>query len=162
MEPAKSVNIIRHRGEPNKADFHGETITRQESILVIEWMALVPCAHYDDHFIFEVPRINVDKARKLVKFLRMQNTPAAYIATIENEIRNCGPAKLVQMPGPAHVCTCGSSAVVKDHESVNRLFVCHFYETNGYHTTSVINKDDFAKAADEGEILIPKGRKWLI
>ncbi len=128
MTPPKGINIIRHRGEPNKADFYGVPIARQKSIVVVvdeKTVFAIPCAEYDNHFIFEVPKVR---------------------------------GEIVQ--GPAHMCTCGSSAVVKDYESPIRLFVCHFYQTNGFHTTSVINKDDFYKTA--GEVLIPKGRKWLI
>lgn len=125
-QPAKGINIIRHRGEPNKAEFMGQTVTRQERILITEWMAFVAVTHYDDHFIFEVPMINGQ-----------------------------------EMPGPAHMCTCGSPAVVKDHEAVTRLFVCQIYETYGSHQTSFVDKKDFKKTAGAGKSITAKGRKWL-
>ena len=50
------LNIIHHRGEPQEAEFEGVPITRQDRLFVTEWGALVSCAPYDNHFIFEVPR----------------------------------------------------------------------------------------------------------
>lgn len=120
-----TFNIIRYRGEPNKADFEGVTITRQEKLFVVEWRAFIPCAPYDDHFVFEVP-----PSRKRIGISEF-------------------------------MCTCGSAAVITVPESERRrTFVCLFHTTYGYHQTSVINKKDFAKQA--GEIITPKGKKWLI
>lgn len=47
--------LIKHPGEPNKAEFEGVAITRQEKLFIREWEALVSCTHYDNHFVFEVP-----------------------------------------------------------------------------------------------------------
>lgn len=47
-------NIVRHVGTPKKAKTpKGVTITRQERLFVPEWRGFVPCAPYDDHFIYE-------------------------------------------------------------------------------------------------------------
>lgn len=47
--------LIKHVGEPNKAEFEGVTIMRQERLFIREWGALVRCTPYDNHFIFEIP-----------------------------------------------------------------------------------------------------------
>lgn len=47
--------LIKYVGEPNKAEFEGITITRQEELFIREWEALVNCTPYDNHFIFEIP-----------------------------------------------------------------------------------------------------------
>jgi hypothetical protein len=54
-EKPNPFTIIQHRGEPNKAEFEGVTIMRQEKLYIHEWGGLVPCTPYDNHFIFEVP-----------------------------------------------------------------------------------------------------------
>lgn len=54
-ENPNPFNIIRHRGEPQRAEFEGVPIRRRERLFVPEWGALIACAPYDDHFIFEVP-----------------------------------------------------------------------------------------------------------
>lgn len=54
-EKPNPFNIIKHRGEPNKAEFEGIPITRQDKLFIDEWGALISCAHYDNHFIFEIP-----------------------------------------------------------------------------------------------------------
>ena len=51
--------LIKYAGEPNKAEFEGIPIVRQEKLFIAEWSAFVVCTPYDNHFIFEVP-----KARK--------------------------------------------------------------------------------------------------
>lgn len=53
-----TFNIIKHAGQPNTAEFEGVKVTRQEHIFVIDPQlgGLIPCAPYDDHFVFEVPR----------------------------------------------------------------------------------------------------------
>jgi hypothetical protein len=53
-EKPNPFNIIKHAGEPNKADFEGVTVTRQEKLDAGEW-GLISCTPYDNHFIFKVP-----------------------------------------------------------------------------------------------------------
>lgn len=53
-EKPNPFNIIQHRGEPNKAEFEGVIVTRQKELYADEW-GLIPCAPYDNHFIFEIP-----------------------------------------------------------------------------------------------------------
>ena len=51
-----SFNIIRHRGQPNTATtWFGLEIHRQEKMWSPQHERFVPCANYDDHFLFEVP-----------------------------------------------------------------------------------------------------------
>lgn len=53
-ETPNPFNIIKVRGEPNRATFEGVTVTRQAAIWAGEW-GLVSCTPYDNHFIFQVP-----------------------------------------------------------------------------------------------------------
>jgi hypothetical protein len=49
----KAPAHIRHRGRQDKARLpSGRVIERQDKLFVIEWKAFVPCAPYDDHFIY--------------------------------------------------------------------------------------------------------------
>jgi hypothetical protein len=49
-------DIIRHRGAPRRATtLKGREVTRQEKLFVPEWNAWVPCAPYDDQFLYENP-----------------------------------------------------------------------------------------------------------
>ena len=51
-----SFNIIRFHGQPNKAKTaFGLEVYRQEKLWSPTHQRLIPCAPYDDHFIFEVP-----------------------------------------------------------------------------------------------------------
>lgn len=46
-------NIIRHRGEPKEAQtLKGRKVVREQALLVPEWGQYVPCAPYDNHFIY--------------------------------------------------------------------------------------------------------------
>lgn len=54
-EKPNPFTIIRYRGEPQKAEFEGVPIAREDKLFVPEWGGLVSCAPYDDHFVFEVP-----------------------------------------------------------------------------------------------------------
>lgn len=54
-EKPNPFTLIKHAGEPNKAEFEGIPITRQEKLFIREWKALVRCTPYDNHFIFEIP-----------------------------------------------------------------------------------------------------------
>jgi len=50
---AKAPAVIRHYGSPKTArTLTGTVITRRDKLFVIEWRSLVPCAPYDDHFIY--------------------------------------------------------------------------------------------------------------
>lgn len=61
-----------------------------------------------------------------------------------------------------YLCTCGSAAIVAHPEDTKRrMFVCHFEALNGYHTTSIVNKDNFDQVAGE-TVKIPKVKRWLI
>lgn len=60
------------------------------------------------------------------------------------------------------ICTCGSIAGIPNPWDVrNRMIVCAFHATYGYHTTSVVNKDDFGNK-DLSNVNPEKGRKWVI
>lgn len=51
-----TFNINKNVGTPKKAEtLKGKNITRQESLFVEEYGALIPCAPYDDHFVYENP-----------------------------------------------------------------------------------------------------------
>ena len=54
-EKPNPFTIIQHRGEPNKAEFEGVTVTRQKKLDAGDF-GLIPCMPYDNHFIFEVPK----------------------------------------------------------------------------------------------------------
>lgn len=51
----KTFNIIRHRGQLNTAQVINKTVERQEQIFIPEYEGFIPCASYDDEFIFENP-----------------------------------------------------------------------------------------------------------
>lgn len=57
---------------------------------------------------------------------------------------------------PAHVCTCGSIAMVRGGHA-NGLFVCMAHEQFGNHTTSYLNLRDIDKVA--GKLLDVDGKK---
>lgn len=49
-------NIIRYRGTPNKATtLWGFEVQRRQSIFIPAYNRFIPCAPYDNHFIYEVP-----------------------------------------------------------------------------------------------------------
>ena len=50
-----TFNIIRHYNSPNRGEYRGIVVHRQEKIFVSAYGGFVMCAPYDDHFIFEVP-----------------------------------------------------------------------------------------------------------
>lgn len=60
-EKPNPFNIIRHRGEPQKAEFEGIPIKREEKLFIREWGMFVNCAPYDDHFVFQVPKSRLRK-----------------------------------------------------------------------------------------------------
>lgn len=51
----KSFNIIRYRGQQNKAQLPNGTWIERADRLWVEEYGLVMCAPYDDHFIFRNP-----------------------------------------------------------------------------------------------------------
>jgi hypothetical protein len=52
----ETFSIIHHKGRVNKATtLHGVVVERQEMLFVEEWAAFVPCAPYDEHFVYENP-----------------------------------------------------------------------------------------------------------
>lgn len=115
-----SFNIIHNLGDPQEADFEfkGKSfkVHREEVLFIREWVQFVPCAPYDNHFIFELP------------------------------------TKAIQRSGlsaygmPEYLCTCGSVAVVKDYADPRKaLFVCLFDANNGYHQTTIVDKDKFER-----------------
>ena len=57
----------------------------------------------------------------------------------------------------AYLCTCGGAGVVVPPD-LSGMFVCLTHATYGFHSTSFINKKDFANIA--GGIVKPKGKKW--
>lgn len=67
------------------------------------------------------------------------------------------PVKLVG--SPAHVCTCGSTAMVRGGHAKG-LFVCMQHEQFGNHTTSFLNLKDIDKVA--GKLLSVDGNKVTI
>lgn len=51
-----TFNIIRHRGQLNEGVLpDGTKVYRKDKLYVPEWGGFIPCAPYDEHFIFEVP-----------------------------------------------------------------------------------------------------------
>ena len=50
------MEIIKHAGQQNSATLlDGTVVYRQEKLFVEDWGAMVLCAPYDDHFIYENP-----------------------------------------------------------------------------------------------------------
>lgn len=51
-----SFNIIHHKGRVTQATtLHGVVVERQEQLFVPEWARFVPCAPYEEHFVYENP-----------------------------------------------------------------------------------------------------------
>ena len=105
-------NIVRWLGEPKQTrTLKGKQVRREEKLFVPEWGAFVPCAPYDDHFVYLNP-----------------DTSAG---------------------SPSYMCTCGSAAVVVNHESAARLFVCYIHASTGKHATSFVDIKDFPNIGGE-------------
>lgn len=80
------MDIIKHTGEVKSATLaNGTIVYRQEFLFIEEWQALVVCASYDDHFVYENP----DKS---------ENSPS-YLCT-------CGSVAVVAPPSPAGMFVC--------------------------------------------------------
>lgn len=78
-----SFSVIKHRGRVDKATtLNNKQVTRQDSLFVPEWRAMVKCAPYDEHFIYEADGIG-----------------SPYMCT-------CGAPAVVVPPGPAGLFVC--------------------------------------------------------
>lgn len=80
-EKPNPFTLIKHAGEPNKAEFEGIPITRQEKLFIREWGVSVSCTRYDDHFIFEIP-----EARKRMGMSEYMCTCGSYAVIANPEI----------------------------------------------------------------------------
>ena len=79
-------DIIHHRGDPRATTtLKGRQVTRHEALFVPEWGALVKCAPYDDHFVYENPDHS--------------EGASSYMCT-------CGSAAVVVPPGPLGLFVC--------------------------------------------------------
>lgn len=48
-----TFNIIKHRGELNEVTLqNGDTVRRVKEMYIPEWDRFVPCAPYEEHFIY--------------------------------------------------------------------------------------------------------------
>lgn len=103
--------IIKHRGMPNKAQLpDGTWVQRQEWIYVPESDRRIPCAPYDDHFVFEIP-----------KHVAHMYPGASYKCT-------CGSA----------AGWVGPSGYILDASKQGLLFVCLYHAQHGIHVTGGI------------------------
>lgn len=51
-----NFSIVRHRSNWNTAQLpDGTTVTKAEKFLIPEMGGFIPCAPYDDHFLYEIP-----------------------------------------------------------------------------------------------------------
>jgi len=90
-------NIIHHRGIPKRAEtLRGQGITRQEKIYVPEYGRQVPCAPYDDHFVYADPTVG----------------QSAYMCT-------CGSAAVIAAPerGAGQMFVCLHHATYGKHQT---------------------------------------------
>lgn len=60
MVKKKQINrapaVVRHLGEVQKGrTLHGQMVYREDKLWVDDWTMFVPCAPYDDHFIYLSP-----------------------------------------------------------------------------------------------------------
>lgn len=110
MEKQKfsNFNIIRHRGVLNKAQLpDGTWVERMDKIFIPEVGRFIPCAAYDDHFIYEIPQ----------KLAKMYPGPS-YKCT-------CGAA--AGWTGP--------SGYILDASAQGLMFVCLIHAQTGLHAT---------------------------
>lgn len=141
-----TFNIVHNRGQPNQANFEFNNklfkVYREKHIFVFDIMfnRFVPCAPYDNHFVFRLPDS----------------------VTNELSILNIGKSEDQMIKLPDHNCTCGSMAVVKDPYDVkNSLFVCYFDATYGYHQTKIVNIREFDKVRGQRFEIGEKDKTWL-
>lgn len=91
------MNIIHHKGIVQKATLpDGTIVTRSDYLYVHEWGAIIMCASYDNHFIYENP----DKRSK----------GSAYLCT-------CGSQAVVVPPGPGGLFVCLFDATYGNHQT---------------------------------------------
>lgn len=119
-EKPNPFTLIKHVGEPNKAEFEGVTVTRQEKLFIREWKALVRCTPYDNHFVFEIPHSR--KKMGMSEYLCTCGS-AAVVVKLENERERM------------FVCLFYHSRLIEDG--------------HGYHQTAIVNKDSFDQIAGE-------------
>ncbi len=102
-----SFNIIRYRGQPNKATtLDGYNVYRQEKLFVPELGRFVQCAPYDDHFIYEEPSGKPGRS--------------SYMCT-------CGSAAIVA----------GFSGYEGQASPSGFMLLCLLHATHGHHTNSL-------------------------
>lgn len=89
-----TFEIIHHRGTPQEALVGNVTVRRSEEIFIPEWGAMVKCAPYDDHFIFESP-------------YTAMGSPAHQCT--------CGSPAVVAPPGPQGLFVCLNHATYGFH-----------------------------------------------
>lgn len=125
-----TFNIIHNRGQPNQADFEFQgklfKVYREKHVFIEDTMfnRFVPCAPYDNHFIFQFP-IGAMELLRLINEKRLE---------------------VEWMKVPDLLCTCGAAAIIKDQWDVkNSLLVCMFDAFYGYHQTRVVNVREFDK-----------------
>lgn len=100
-------NIIRYYGEPKKATVKGMTFYRQEKLFVPSpYNRFVPCAPYDDNFIFEIP--DSPKTKGMPAFMC-----------------SCG----------SYAEVVGMSGYSKDASPSGLMLVCHLHASFGHHST---------------------------
>ena len=100
-----SFNIIRYRGQPNKATTRfGLEVMRRQKLWSPLHERLIQCAPYDDHFIFEVPA-------------RYKNEPAFQCT--------CGSVAVVT----------GMSGYEQDASPQGLMWVCLLHAQTGLHAT---------------------------
>ncbi len=86
--------IIRHHGEVKRATTPGNRqVVRQERLFVPEYSNFVPCAPYDDHFVYENPKVN----------------ESSYMCT-------CGSVAVINMNGP-RLLVCHFHALHGSHQT---------------------------------------------
>jgi hypothetical protein len=61
-KPEFSFSIIQHRGSPNSAKtVDGFDVHREEKVFIVDLPGFVPCAPYDDHFVYLDPSTEVGR-----------------------------------------------------------------------------------------------------
>lgn len=103
-----NFNIIRHHNSPHSAVLNnGKTVRRHEKIFIKPLGTFIPCAPYDNHFIFET---------KVVNYPAHQCT--------------CGSMAIVVGPfGYLRDASLNSP----DGRGENRMLVCYSHATTGRH-----------------------------
>lgn len=118
-EKPNPFTIIKHAGEPNKAEFEGVTIIRKAELYADQW-GLVRCTPYDNHFIFKIPdsRLGVGMWETFCTC----GSPAVIVNPYNEKTK-------------IFVCYFYHSRLLENG--------------HGYHQTTVINKGDFPNIAGQ-------------